>query len=185
MRKKARVTDLEAMRRAEQDRVAKDRRKIHRDWETARDKIYANREIRQVIERAWAAGFFDGEGNVGAGSRGGLFNCAVEQVDVINLERFQAAVGGVGKITFVRPSSNPKDQPRRRWKVTNQKDLGAVWNSIGLFLTPAKQAGFAKALAVPTSTILKQSVLDGRSRPLPHGAISVDVPDRRSRHKRR
>jgi hypothetical protein len=181
MRKKTRVSELEAMRRVEQDRIAGNRRKIHNDWQRALDNRYRNKEIRQVIERVWAAAFFDGEGNVDAGAKGGLFNCAIEQVDVINLERFQAAVTGVGKITWVSPSSKPKEQPRRRWKVTNQKDLKAVWNSIGEFLTPAKQSGFARALSVPTYTILRQNVLHGKDKPLPDGTLSVEVPDRQSR----
>jgi hypothetical protein len=49
-------------------------------------------------ELAWAAGFFDGEGCFSFTTKAGYGAAAIGQVDRAPLERFQAAVGGLGKI---------------------------------------------------------------------------------------
>ncbi len=50
---------------------------------------------------AWAAGFFDGEGNVGfyRNRRWGHLRLSVAQTDETILRRFNAAVGGLGRLS--------------------------------------------------------------------------------------
>lgn len=166
--------ELEALVREQQQSAANIRREILGHWRQAIAKEHPETSVQGLIERAWAAGFFDGEGHVSAGTNGGEFNCEIDQVDQVHLERFQAAVGGAGTIKDRKWNQKGKEQPRSRWKVTNQQDLTAVWNKIGLFLSPAKQTGFAQALTVPLTTLLRQE------KPLPNGAISVDISLRKS-----
>lgn len=57
--------------------------------------------IPPATERAWAAGFFDGEGHCGCRKvqRGDYVSLTVVQTkETATLERFQAAVGGYGRI---------------------------------------------------------------------------------------
>lgn len=81
---------------------------------------------RPEIERAWAAGFFDGEGCTifvpqRAGSR---LMCSIGQVDRRNLVRFQAAVDGIGSIG--RPRSLPNRQPIQQWVAYNKAAMRAI-----------------------------------------------------------
>lgn len=127
------------------------------------------KDIMALVDRAWAAGLFDGEGHVSARSAPGQFDCSIEQVedDVVNLERFRSIVG-VGAISRARERGG-KRRPTCTWKVTNQHDLRKVWEAIGPFLNPAKRNGkvggldgFARALAVPAVTLLNnEKPLDG------------------------
>ena len=162
--------ELESLVRRQQKSAADIRRQLRDDWRQAIATRHPEPDIQDLIERARAAGFFDGEGHVSAGTNGGEFNCEIDQVDQVHLERFQAAAGGVGTIKPRKWNQRGKEQPRSRWKITNQSDLTTVWNAIGLFLSPSKQAGFASALAAPLVTLVRQG------KPLPHGTYSVDIP---------
>lgn len=59
-------------------------------------------------ELAWAAGFFDGEGTTGFYRNGGYrrFVMSVPQNDPRPLERFHAAVEGLGYINWQRTGTN-------------------------------------------------------------------------------
>ena len=48
------------------------------------------------VELAWAAGFFDGEGTFNSSLT--AFSCSVANTHKPNIERFLAAVGGIGNI---------------------------------------------------------------------------------------
>lgn len=149
---------------------------------------------RDLIERAWAAGFFDGEGHVSASKRSGEFDCSVEQIedDLINLVRLQRAVG-VGRITSLAPRKHGKGRPLCRWYVSNQHDLGVVFSRIGPFINEAKKNGrpkpptnaidppmdgFARALTVPLKKYLNRDL------PLPPGTLSHEASRRRIRKKK-
>lgn len=60
-------------------------------------------------ERAWAAGFFDGEGHFTIGS-GKYLRLVVVQTETTTLERFQRATGGYGHI-YLRSNNQPA-----KWK---------------------------------------------------------------------
>jgi hypothetical protein len=62
---------------------------------------YADRPLPPEIERAWAAGFFDGEGWIGSHKTKDytyLKMAVVQTGSTVTLERFNAAIGGVGSI---------------------------------------------------------------------------------------
>lgn len=90
-------------------------------------------------ERAWAAGFFDGEGTtifveVNAGAR---LMMSVGQVDRRNLTRFQTTVDGLGRIGS--PRHYPHRQPYSSWVAYNKAALRAL-ALLDDFLGPAKRA---------------------------------------------
>jgi hypothetical protein len=69
-------------------------------------------------ELAWAAGFFDGEGCFSYTERARNGVATIGQVDLAALERFQSAVGRLGKIY------GPYDYTRYRGRVSKR----AQWN---------------------------------------------------------
>lgn len=81
------------------------------------------------IEVAWAAGFFDGEGWTGITQPHDrdvvTLQMHVSQTDENVLERFRAAVGGIGKIESMRLREGYKQV--WRWRVHGQDvvDVGA------------------------------------------------------------
>ena len=102
-------------------------------------------------ERAWAAGFFDGEGSVWAyfdkrpGRRPGI-GLQVEQADIRPLQRFREAIGVKCNITR-RPE--PRGTSRRRTYriyLTNSKALSAL-AAMWPWLSEPKQEQFRSALS--------------------------------------
>lgn len=70
---------------------------------------YADRALPTDTERAWAAGFFDGEGWIGSHKTKDytyLKMAVVQTGSTVALERFNAAIGGVGKI-YARSRNHP------------------------------------------------------------------------------
>jgi hypothetical protein len=62
-------------------------------------------DFAKQLELAWAAGFFDGEGCTTLDAQQSGFSyvrLSIKQVVVANLERFKAAVGGVGSVSKPR-----------------------------------------------------------------------------------
>lgn len=120
----------------------------------------------KLLERFWAAGFFDGEGHAGAdaelpvqpGSPVDMPEASPEPRIAIeqgygelghqNLLRFQAAVGGVGSISQPRGSTN--GGLRRVWRVGSEADVQTVFLAIAPFVGAAKYAQLVKALNVAT-----------------------------------
>jgi hypothetical protein len=151
------MEDIECRRKLRSDRQRREMEAITKTW---RVKFFGQ-ENYALAERAWAAGFFDGEGHASARVSGGQFHCSIDQVDVINLERFRAVVG-VGRITEVKRTRNGQVKRLHQWSVTNQRDLEAVVKEIGIFLTPAKSIQLARAQSVPLRTALEHDRPLGR-----------------------
>jgi hypothetical protein len=158
---------IEAIEQRRREKDDGHRRELESHSRVHRERHFGSDAIAQ-IERGWAAGFFDGEGHASARLAGGEFDCSVDQVDVINLERFQRIVGA-GKITPITRTKNMRKEHLHRWKVTNQADLNKVWDSIGLLLTPAKQLQLTRAQSVPIRSALENE------KSLPPGAISAEI----------
>jgi hypothetical protein len=77
---------------------------------------YADADLPSDTERAWAAGFFDGEGWIGANKAKGytyLKMAVVQTGSTITLDRFNAAIGGVGSI--YERSRNVPDNWTKGW----------------------------------------------------------------------
>ncbi len=162
---------LEAQHRAEAER----RRQMEQDQRAYLRKRFDAEEIA-LIERAWAAGFWDGEGNAalkiieGKQKSRGEFNCSVDQEDIVNLERFQAAVG-IGRITgpYRRISRKGKRQLIYRWSIGSRSDLQKLAAEIIHFLAPAKRSQFADAM----SADLIASLADGG--PPPDNCTQIEI----------
>lgn len=84
------------------------------------------------LEIAWAAGFFDGEGNTCChhGVCGFSFAMSVSQVNRDNLFRFQKAVGGLGTI-YEAKKKYPNARPISSWRAYGDKAF-STWR----ILTP-------------------------------------------------
>lgn len=101
-------------------------------------------------EIAWAAGFFDGEGSVGAycvdlqrqANRSRLIACVVQKPRQ-PLDRFQRAMGGLGRISFRAGAKSPCHV----WKVTSVPDVQRAYDTLAKYLSEPKQAQFATAFA--------------------------------------
>lgn len=78
-----------------------------------------------LSEYAWAAGFFDGEGHTAGGDHGVAI--LVTQKFIDPLMRFQAAAGGLGRITW----NNDKWLYRASGLSTVQNVLGNLWPYLG------------------------------------------------------
>jgi len=110
----------------------------------------------ESTERAWAAGFFDAEGNVSLSphrSHAGHFlgEAAVTQTSGETrsgeLERFRASVGGLGKI--YGPYQNDAGGARvYRWKLPGPDSIAALLHCLGPWLGALKTSQFHRALRV-------------------------------------
>jgi hypothetical protein len=72
---------------------------------------YADMALPPDTERAWAAGFFDGEGWIGSNHAKGYTYVKMAVVQTgsrITLDRFNAAIGGVGQI-YERSKNTPSN----------------------------------------------------------------------------
>lgn len=69
-----------------------------------------------IVDAAWASGFYEGEGNVSFGARGGI-RITITQVNREPLDRLQFLFGG----TIYGPKNNggPKDRPHYIWSVSS------------------------------------------------------------------
>ena len=101
---------------------------------------------------AWAAGFFDGEGNVpfavyrngqGKATRG--ITLQVAQCHPQPLERFQAAVAGLGALRGPYPKPAPR-QPVWQFTISGHPGVSAAVAMIFPFLGPVKQEQARTAL---------------------------------------
>lgn len=107
-------------------------------------------------ELAWAAGFFDGEGwanAVGqAGRRTRQPHARVNQADAHGvpaaLLRFQAALGGLGRIGGPRREEGRIDL--YRWEVSSGKDVARLQALLATWLGHVKLGQLAHALAQPS-----------------------------------
>lgn len=99
---------------------------------------------------AWAAGFFDGEGHAGTILVGAScqprFSLAVTQYELTTLERFQRAVGGIGRIYTGRTPA-PSGRLRSSWQSPRFEVAQAVAAMLWPWLSAPKRAQIASALA--------------------------------------
>ncbi len=113
------------------------------------------RAVADRLERAWAAGFFDGDG--WAGARGGAGRRTRQPAAQINqasadglpevLARFHAAVGGAGRVGG--PQMVLQRIPLYWWIASSRADVESAFQAIGPWLCDAKRAQFAVALGLP------------------------------------
>jgi hypothetical protein len=92
-------------------------------------------------ELAWAAGFFDGEGCTSAAR--GIPIVAVTQAERATLERFQRAVGGIGKIfgPYLKPcaKSFTTRQPQYHYRAVRFEESQALIAMLWKYLSPPKR----------------------------------------------
>jgi hypothetical protein len=105
-------------------------------------------ESAPATERAWAAGFFDGEGSVGFVKQGRnrKLLVSIAQVDRQALDRFRAAV--VGRGTVYGPYQQKARGPRKPYfyyqttnSFTGKEVIGILWD----FLGPVKREQATRA----------------------------------------
>lgn len=91
-------------------------------------------DFARQLELAWAAGFFDGEGCTGLDldkrSRRSYVRVTVTQVICGPLERFKAAVSGLGRVEGPYPRPCPTHQPLYRFRACGHEArqiLGLLW----------------------------------------------------------
>ena len=181
-------------------RSIKDQRHIEKRNRKAVLKHFGS-EIATLIERGWAAGFFDGEGSTSVRERGGV-SCSIEQTisgekqsplrdtsnsvkGLLNLERFHRIVGGAGRIKKRKHRRRGAEQATCQWIATSQESVNAVAKVIGPFLGPEKQRQFSRALIRSVQTALAHdralpglvvaSVTVHRKKRSPEGAIQCDA----------
>lgn len=112
-------------------------------------------------ELAWAAGFFDGEGY--AGTRWGRSRVrrypvpalTISQNETTTLERFRAAVGGLGRVS--RRSTNPRGGAEFAWATTNWREAQTVIALLWRYLSGPK-----RDQASPVLRRWKEHVASGR-----------------------
>lgn len=103
-------------------------------------------------ELAWAAGFFDGEGSTSFVKKGrkSLRRCVnlgiMQTGSPETLERFQVAVGGIGRINGPYHHRNPVWAPF--WKFASQRfeHVQAIIAMLWPFLSAAKKEQAARVL---------------------------------------
>jgi hypothetical protein len=118
-------------------------------------ELDAARSHSDETERAWAAGFFDGEGTAGVGSPHSAYpqpSMEIPQSSACgipdSLTRFQVAVG-VGSITGPHPPRNPWARlPSYRWGVSGHRKVETVAGILWPWLGSAKRSQIEWALSV-------------------------------------
>lgn len=103
-------------------------------------------EVWNILELAWAAGFFDGEGGTYGGERHGA-TIRVGQVEDNRevLERFHRAVLGIGRIRGPYPMRSGR--PQSEWRVTSWPEVQAVIALLWRFLGSEKREQAKAVLA--------------------------------------
>lgn len=108
------------------------------------------------IELAWAAGFFDGEGcvsrkkNQSNGRRAPFLQ--VSQTNRVVLDRFQAAVGGLGVIYGPYRQKKRTHSPYWLYSTSNFEATQAVGTMLWSFLSPVKKEAYAREISSYLST---------------------------------
>ena len=101
-------------------------------------------------ELAWAAGFFDGEGNIGCQVKNhtATFRIHVSQVRLEPLERFQRAVLGLGKIVQRQRESRTHygQKPVYEFRTGGFQESQAIMAMLASFLSQPKQEQLISAL---------------------------------------
>jgi hypothetical protein len=102
-------------------------------------------------ELAWAAGFFDGEGSIGCyrkdERRPASPMLQVSQVDRFVLDRFQAALGGVGGIGGPYKPKTANSSTYYTFRSQKFSDVQHIVATLWFWLSPQKRQDAHKALA--------------------------------------
>jgi hypothetical protein len=106
-------------------------------------------------ELAWAAGFFDGEGTLSYAQKARFVTVRVAQTERKILERFQRAVGGVGKIygPYVqRHKDRWERKPQYAFQSGRSEHVQAVVAFLWFKLGEVKRAQAARVLQARSNT---------------------------------
>ena len=110
---------------------------------TAIERIYLPIDNPNREELAWAAGFYDGEGNCWASAKTGVLKIAVSQADPRPLRRFHAAVLRLGKLDgpYLRPHRVHRENHSEMWTwhAQNYEDFHYVIGWLWEFLSEPKR----------------------------------------------
>jgi hypothetical protein len=126
-----------------------DKHTVRRSHRHDYKKYVATGEINRE-ELAWAAGFFDGEGNIGAHRANGKYwhlRMHVSQTELEPLDRFRAAVLGLGSIHLRQRESKSHygSKPIYEYRTNAFQEVQAVMAMIGPFLSGPKRRQFIAA----------------------------------------
>ena len=98
-------------------------------------------------ELAWAAGFFDGEGSTSYSNKKTLPCIAIGQADPFVLERFRAAVGGVGCVFGpYKRRKNPTWKDQWNYHAGKFEEVQAIIAVLWKWLSPLKREQASKVL---------------------------------------
>lgn len=110
----------------------------------------AERRSIDLLELAWAAGFYDGEGStitqVESRDRRVTLQICVSQCDVGPLERFQRALGGIGAIYGPTPRPKPQWRPLYQFRINRFEHSQAAIAMLWRFLCEPKREQAAEAM---------------------------------------
>ncbi len=113
----------------------------------------------KLTEIAWAAGFYDGEGNTCSTNNGRGCTMSVSQCDLVPLCRFQRALAGAGKIYGPYPGNdNGRCRPFYVWKVSRHDDVMKSISLLWPHLSKPKRKQFEKH--VPASASINSDGLN-------------------------
>ncbi len=97
------------------------------------------------LELAWAAGFFDGEGNIRYNGHSRGLSASVSQCELEPLERFLAAVGR-GRIYGPYTNGQRTKNPVWRWDITGSKQVVEAMDVLLPYLSSVKSSAYHDAL---------------------------------------
>lgn len=106
--------------------------------------------IAPATERAWAAGFFDGEGNFRLSlseKEHAKLTAQIAQIDRRVLDRFQAAVSGLGKVYGPYNKANARQQPYWIFNSRNSAEAQQIAVLIWDFLDEVKREQVRTSIA--------------------------------------
>lgn len=104
--------------------------------------------MNNETERAWAAGFFDGEGSVGRHKNGKKFRVQVQvaQSDPEVLYRFLAVVQ-IGKVRGPYGPYRTQSKPYYQYEAHNKEQARQVFTRLEPYLSSIKRKAFQEALS--------------------------------------
>jgi hypothetical protein len=134
-----------------------------------------------AIEReklAWAAGFFDGEGNTGcrkayskdyirqdgttSNYESSNITMQVSQVDRNNLEKFHDCVGGIGSIEGPYKDKRENSSPIYMWRASGIKNVQTITEALWPWLGESKRKQAEGSLGVKISGMKRYHTIENR-----------------------